>query len=113
MLTWLMENMATIIISVILVFVEAILVSIAEKVGVDEYYSEVLPGDKARFVESEKGQGERSSWLGTASAIPWHCRFQHALILLGVGGVLQPASSALLHNTSTLAISLKSMQDLL
>lgn len=39
--------------------------------------------------------------------------FNTALILLGVGGFLQPASSALLHNTSTLAISLKSMQDLL
>lgn len=39
--------------------------------------------------------------------------FNTALILLGVGGVLQPASLALLHNTSTLAISLKSMQDLL
>lgn len=39
--------------------------------------------------------------------------FNTALILLGVGGLLQPASSALLHNTSTLVISLKSMQDLL
>ena len=39
--------------------------------------------------------------------------FNTALIPLGVGGFLQPASSALLHNTSTLAISLKSMQDLL
>ncbi len=39
--------------------------------------------------------------------------FNAVLILLGVGGVLQPASSALLHNTSTLAISLKSMRDLL
>ena len=39
--------------------------------------------------------------------------FNAALILLGVVGVLQPASSALLHNTSTLAISLKSMRDLL
>lgn len=39
--------------------------------------------------------------------------FNTALILLGVGGLLQPASSALLHNTSTLVIGLKSMQDLL
>lgn len=39
--------------------------------------------------------------------------FNAALILLGAGGLLQPASSALLHNTSTLVISLKSMQDLL
>ena len=35
------------------------------------------------------------------------------LIGLGVGGVIQPATSALLHNTSTIAISLKSMQNLL
>ncbi|MFQ7103145.1 MAG: heavy metal translocating P-type ATPase, partial [Anaerovoracaceae bacterium] len=35
------------------------------------------------------------------------------LILLGVLGVMQPATSALLHNASTLAISLKSMNELL
>ena len=35
------------------------------------------------------------------------------LIGLGVGGVIQPTTSALLHNTSTIAISLKSMQNLL
>jgi hypothetical protein len=35
------------------------------------------------------------------------------LILCGIGGVMQPATSALLHNTSTLAISVKSMKDLL
>ncbi len=40
--------------------------AIAEKVGVDEYYSEVLPEDKERFVEPE--------------------RRNTALILLGVGG---------------------------
>lgn len=39
--------------------------------------------------------------------------FNSALIFLGVGGILQPTASALLHNTSTLAISLKSMQNLL
>lgn len=39
--------------------------------------------------------------------------FNTGLILLGVGGVLQPTTSALLHNTSTLVISLKSMQNLL
>lgn len=36
-----------------------------------------------------------------------------ALILLGVGGMVQPATAALIHNTSTLAIALKSMQNLL
>ena len=44
--------------------------AIAEKVGVDEYYSEVLPEDKARFVDSEKEPEERLSWSGTASTIP-------------------------------------------
>ena len=141
--------------------------AIAEKVGVDEYYSEVLPEDKARFVESEKRAGRKVVMVGDGindspalsaanvgiavsdgaeiareiadimigsddlyglvtlkklgnalvGRIHRNYRvivgFNTALILLGVGGVLQPASSALLHNTSTLAISLKSMQDLL
>ena len=39
--------------------------------------------------------------------------FNLGLILLGVGGVITPAASAMLHNTSTLAISLKSMTNLL
>lgn len=38
--------------------------------------------------------------------------FNTALILLGVGGILQPTSSAMLHNASTLLISLDSMRDL-
>ena len=38
--------------------------------------------------------------------------FNTGLILLGVAGILQPATSALLHNTSTLMIGLKSMQDI-
>ena len=141
--------------------------AIAEKVGVDEYYSEVLPEDKARFVESEKRAGRKVVMVGDGindspalsaadvgiavsggaeiareiadimigsddlcglvtlkrlgnalvGRIHKNYRaivgFNTALILLGVGGILQPASSALLHNTSTLAISLKSMQDLL
>ena len=141
--------------------------AIAEKVGVDEYYSEVLPEDKARFVESGKRAGRKVVMVGDGindspalsaanvgiavsdgaeiareiadimigsddlyglvtlkklgnalvGRIHRNYRvivgFNTALILLGVGGVLQPASSALLHNTSTLAISLKSMQDLL
>ena len=36
-----------------------------------------------------------------------------ALILLGVSGMIQPTTSALFHNMSTLAIGLKSMEDLL
>lgn len=49
--------------------------------------------------------------------IHWNYRFivgfNSALIALGVTGVLMPTTSAMLHNTSTLAISLKSMQNLL
>ena len=39
--------------------------------------------------------------------------FNAGLILCGVTGLLQPTASALLHNTSTLLIGLKSMQNLL
>ena len=35
------------------------------------------------------------------------------LILLGVGGVVQPTTFALVHNVSTLAISVSSMKNLL
>lgn len=141
--------------------------SIAKRVGVDEYYSEVLPEDKARFVEQEKASGRTVIMIGdgindspalsaadvgiaisdgaeiareiadiTIAAdnlyeivtlrmlsdslmkrIKKNYRsivvVNTALILLGVSGALQPASSALLHNASTLGISLKSMQNLL
>ena len=39
--------------------------------------------------------------------------FNFSLIVLGVAGILPPTTSALLHNMSTLGISLKSMTDLL
>jgi heavy metal translocating P-type ATPase len=39
--------------------------------------------------------------------------FNTGLILLGVAGLIQPTTSALLHNASTLTISLKSMENLL
>lgn len=141
--------------------------AVAEKVGVDAYYSEVLPEDKARFVEQEKQAGNQVIMIGdgindspalsaanagiaisegaelareiadiTISAndlrklltlreistgllkrINRNYRFVIAfnlsLILLGVGGILQPALSALLHNASTLLISLESMTNLL
>lgn len=49
--------------------------------------------------------------------IHWNYRFivgfNSGLIGLGVAGILQPTTSALLHNTSTLMIGLKSMQNLL
>lgn len=141
--------------------------TIAHKVGVDEYYSEVLPEDKAKFVENEKKSGRRVIMIGdgindspalseasvgiaisdgaeiareiadvTISAddlyeIATLKRLSDAmvrrinknyhmivgintgLILLGVAGVFQPTMSALLHNTSTILISLKSMENLL
>ena len=141
--------------------------SIAQRVGVDEYYSEVLPEDKADFIEREKAAGRKVVMIGdgindspalsaadagiaisegaeiareiaditisednlfqlvTLRAISralmdridrnyrFVIGFNLGLILLGVGGVITPAASAMLHNTSTLAISLKSMTNLL
>lgn len=141
--------------------------AIAARVGVDEYYSEVLPEDKASFVEKEKKAGRKVIMIGdgindspalsaadigiaisdgaeiareiadiTVGAdslnelvtlklisdglmkrIHRNYRFivgfNTGLIVLGVAGILQPATSALLHNTSTLMIGLKSMQDIL
>ncbi len=141
--------------------------AIARRVGVDEYDSEVLPEDKARFVEEEKRKGRRVIMIGdgindspalsaadagiaisegaeiareiaditisednlfqlvTLRAISrglmdridrnyrFVIGFNLGLILLGVGGVITPATSAMLHNTSTLAVSLKSMTNLL
>lgn len=140
---------------------------VAAKVGVDEYYSEVLPEDKASFVEAEKKAGRKVIMIGdgindspalsaadigiaisdgaeiareiadiTVGADSLNelvtlklisnglmkrihknyrfiVSFNTGLILLGVAGILQPATSALLHNTSTLMIGLKSMQDIL
>ena len=141
--------------------------SIARKVGVTEYYSEVLPEDKAKFVEKERAAGRKVIMIGdgindspalsaadvgiaisdgaeiareiadiTISAedlneililknlsdhlmkrIHGNYRFivgfNTALIVLGVCGIIQPTTSALFHNTSTLLIGLKSMQNLL
>ena len=38
--------------------------AVASKVGVDEYYAEVLPEDKAKFVEREKKSGRRVLMIG-------------------------------------------------
>ena len=141
--------------------------AIAKRVGVDEYYSEVLPEDKANFVEKEQAAGRKVIMIGdgindspalsaadvgiaisdgaqiareiadiTISAdnlyqlvnlkllgdslmrrIHQNYRiivsFNTLLILLGVGGVIAPTTSALLHNSSTLLIGLKSMTNLI
>lgn len=140
--------------------------TIAAKVGVDEYYSEVLPEDKASFVEKEKAQGRNVIMIGDGindspalsaadvgiavsdgaeiareiaditigaddlSEIVTLKEISNALmkrihgnyrkivginsglIILGVLGLIQPTTSALLHNTSTLVISLGSMKNL-
>ena len=141
--------------------------SIAKRVGVDEYYSEVLPEDKAGFIEREKASGRKVIMIGdgindspalsaadagvaisdgaeiareiadiTIAADDLreivtlkrladmlmkriHKNYREivginaGLIALGVGGLIQPTTSALLHNTSTLAISMRSMGGLL
>ena len=135
---------------------------IAKRVGVDEYYSEVLPEDKAKFVEKEKSLGRKVIMIGdgvndspalsaadvgiaisdgaqiareiadvtigadslyeivTLKAISnglmkkIHKNYKDiAIFNTGVAGIIQPTLAALLHNTSTLLISLRSMQNLL
>ena len=140
---------------------------IAKQVGVDAYYAEVLPEDKARFVDAEKAAGRTVIMLGdgindspalsaadvgiaisdgaaiareiaditiaadslrelvTLKAIAngllhrtranyrFIMSFNSMLIVLGAMGILPPATSALLHNASTLGVSLKSMTNLL
>ncbi|MCI6534942.1 MAG: heavy metal translocating P-type ATPase [Lachnospiraceae bacterium] len=141
--------------------------AVATKVGVDEYYAEVLPEDKASFVEREKASGRKVLMVGdgvndspalsaadagiaisdgaelareiadiTISADDLYQivrlkklsnalmkRIQRnyrkivgintVLILMGIGGGMQPTVAAMLHNISTLTISLQSMQNLL
>lgn len=141
--------------------------AIAKQVGVDEYYVEVLPEDKAAFIEKEHAAGRKVIMVGdgindspalsasdagiaisegaqiarevadiTVSAdtlfelvtlknisdflmkrIETNYRFvigfNFGLIALGVMGILPPATSAVLHNLSTLGVSLHSMTDLI
>lgn len=140
--------------------------AIAKKVGIDEYYSEVLPEDKANFVIGEKQKGKTVVMIGdgindspalsaadcgiaisSGAAIAREIAditiradelyellvlkrlsnslmkriennyrfvigFNSALILSGVIGILPPTVSALLHNLSTVGISVKSMSNL-
>ena len=140
--------------------------AVAARVGVDEYYAEVLPEDKARFIEREKAAGRKVLMIGdgvndspalsaadagiaisdgaelareiaditiAAEDLYQIVRLKYlsdalmkriqtnyrkivgintALICLGVGGIIQHTVSAMLHNTSTLMISLQSMRDL-
>ena len=139
---------------------------IAGEVGVDEYFSEVLPEDKAAFIEQEHSKGRKVIMVGdgindspalskadagvaiadgaqiarevadiTISADDlrelitlkvlsdslmkriegnYHfvMTFNFSLIILGLAGIIQPGTSALLHNASTIGLSLNSMTDL-
>ena len=140
---------------------------IAKKVGVDEYYAEVLPEDKAAFVEKEKDKGRKVIMIGDgindspalsaanvgiaisdgaeiareiaditvgsddlyqivtlkyiSNALMKRLKsnyrkivgFNSGLIALGVAGVRPPTTTALLHNGSTILISVNSMKNLL
>ncbi len=140
---------------------------IASQAGITEYYAEVLPEDKAKYVEKAKQEGRRVIMVGDgindspalsasdagiaisdgaeiarqiaditissddleaivtlrtiSTMLMKRIRFNYriivsfntALIVFGVAGILPPATSALLHNSSTLALGLKSMTDLL
>ena len=141
--------------------------AIAKQVGVDQFFAEVLPEDKAAFVQKAKSEGHTVVMIGdgindspalsaadvgiainSGAAIAreiadvtikadsleelvalkaianslqkrvhanyrFVLTFNSALIALGALGILQPASSAMLHNLSTIGISLKSMTNLL
>ena len=141
--------------------------AVAREVGVDQFFAEVLPEDKANFIRQEKAAGRKVIMIGdgvndtpalseadvgiainTGAAIAreiadvtiasedlfelvtlrqlsqqlmrrihrnyrFIVSFNCMLIALGVAGVIQPTTSALLHNASTLGISLDSMTDLL
>ena len=141
--------------------------AIAKQVGVDRFFAEVLPEDKANFVQQAKAEGHTVVMIGdgindspalsaadigiainSGAAIAreiadvtikadsleelvalkaianslqkrvhanyrFVLTFNSALIVLGALGILQPASSAMLHNLSTIGISLKSMTNLL
>lgn len=141
--------------------------SVASKIGVDEYYAEVLPEDKAGFIEKEREAGRKVIMIGdgindspalsaadVGIAISDGAQIARevadvtigadnlgglvvlktlsdglmkrihknyvrivginsGLILLGVTGMIQPTTSALFHNASTLAISLGSMKDII
>ena len=141
--------------------------AVAEKIGVDEYYAEVLPEDKAGFIEKEREAGRKVIMIGdgindspalsaadVGIAISDGAQIARevadvtigadnlgglvvlkiisdglmkrihknyvrivginsGLIILGVTGIIQPTTSALFHNASTLAISLGGMKDII
>lgn len=141
--------------------------AIARQVGVDQFFAEVLPEDKANFVQKAKAEGRTVVMIGdgindspalsaadigiainsgaaiareiadvtikadsleelvtlktianalqhrVSSNYRFVLSFNSALIALGALGILQPAASAMLHNLSTIGISLRSMTNLI
>ncbi len=141
--------------------------AIARQVGVDQFFAEVLPEDKANFVQKAKAEGHTVVMIGdgindspalsaadvgiaihsgaaiareiadvtikadsleelvtlktianalqhrVSSNYRFVLSFNSTLIALGALGVLQPAASAMLHNLSTIGISLRSMTNLI
>ena len=141
--------------------------AIARQVGVDQFFAEVLPEDKANFVQKAKAEGRTVVMIGDgindspalsaadigiainsgaaiareiadvtikadsleelvtlktiANALQHRVNsnyrfvlsFNSTLIALGALGILQPAASAMLHNLSTIGISLRSMTNLI
>ena len=141
--------------------------AVAEKLGIDEYYAEVMPEDKAMFIEKMQTDGNSVIMVGdgindspalskadvgiaisSGAAIAKEIAditvssddlnslvtlkkisnllmarirsnyrsimsFNTALIVLGIVGIIPPTTSAFLHNTSTLAFTLKSMTKLM
>ena len=141
--------------------------AIARQVGVDQFFAEVLPEDKANFVQKAKAEGHTVVMIGdgindspalsaadigiainsgaaiareiadvtikadslaelvtlktianalqhrVSSNYRFVLSFNSTLIVLGALGILQPAASAMLHNLSTIGISLRSMTNLI
>ena len=141
--------------------------AIARQVGVDQFFAEVLPEDKANFVQKTKAEGRTVVMIGdgindspalsaadigiaihsgaaiareiadvtikadsleelvtlktianalqhrVSSNYRFVLSFNSTLIVLGALGILQPAASAMLHNLSTIGISLRSMTNLI
>ena len=141
--------------------------AIARQVGVDQFFAEVLPEDKANFIQKAKAEGRTVVMIGdgindspalsaadigiainsgaaiareiadvtikadsleelvtlktianalqhrVSSNYRFVLSFNSTLIVLGALGILQPAASAMLHNLSTIGISLRSMTNLI
>ena len=112
---------------------------VAAALGIDEYRAEILPEDKADFIKAEHEAGRTVIMIGDGindtpedlRELVWLKRLSNALmrrinrnyrfvmgfngslILLGAFGFLAPAASALLHNTSTILLSMDCLTDLL